>query len=338
MIHGTHYQASSSDTFAANKTWGPWLWYLNNGSKDDAARRLQQEMQAWPYTWFKDAAYQSRGSIQGRLVLSDGRPASGAAVFLGDNYPNTTALDQGRNYYYTTYADENGAFSIDKVRTGSYGLQAWSNGGPIADVSSSLLQNDILVRKSSTTDLQTIPWAVTNKSNIIFRVGSFDRKTDGFALSGPTPFEHGRIAKCPANLTYTVGSSETKTEDWCFGQSALGTHSIIFPISNSTSNTDTNTTRPAKLLVSLAGFSSGSSADILLNSRKIGNITSGSALLPSSQDTYRGATRAGEWHLLEFGVERGLLTGDKKNRLHFKVTKSTLWRGWLWDAVILEWV
>lgn len=28
MIHGTHFQALSSDVFPAGKTWGPWLWYL----------------------------------------------------------------------------------------------------------------------------------------------------------------------------------------------------------------------------------------------------------------------------------------------------------------------
>lgn len=28
MIHGTHFMASSDDTFPVGKTWGPWLWYL----------------------------------------------------------------------------------------------------------------------------------------------------------------------------------------------------------------------------------------------------------------------------------------------------------------------
>ena len=28
MIHGTHFQALSNDTFADGKVWGPWLWYL----------------------------------------------------------------------------------------------------------------------------------------------------------------------------------------------------------------------------------------------------------------------------------------------------------------------
>ena len=28
MIHGTHFQAGTSDAFPKGKTWGPWLWYL----------------------------------------------------------------------------------------------------------------------------------------------------------------------------------------------------------------------------------------------------------------------------------------------------------------------
>jgi rhamnogalacturonan endolyase len=28
MIHGTHFQALSSDAFEVGRMWGPWLWYL----------------------------------------------------------------------------------------------------------------------------------------------------------------------------------------------------------------------------------------------------------------------------------------------------------------------
>lgn len=328
MIHGTHYQAVSRDAFPVGKTWGPWLWYLNDGSKDDAARRAKEEEKAWPYKWFKDSAYQSRGSIEGKLLLSDGRPAAGAAVFLGDNAnTSVSALDQGRDYYYTTYADKEGKFRIDEIRTGTYGLQAWGNGGGIGDVTTTLIQNDIVVQKDKKTKLKTLDWKVTDKKDRIFQVGDFDRQTTGFALSGPTSYEHGRIAKCPVALTYTVGQS--KASDWCFGQSALGVWSIVFRLSSTPS-----ASKSAKLTVSLAGFSQGSIADILVNGGKVGNISSS---LANSQDTYRGATKAGEWRLLEFPVgAEGLKKGE--NRVEFNVTSSTQWRGWLWDSIILEWV
>ncbi|PSN72622.1 rhamnogalacturonate lyase-like protein [Corynespora cassiicola Philippines] len=329
MIHGTHYQAVSRDVFVDGKTWGPWLWYLNDGSESDAARRAQEEEAAWPYKWFKDSAYQTRGKIQGKLVLSDGRPAAGASVFLGDSNSNLSTLDQGKDYYYTTYADKDGKFSIKDVRTGTYGLYAWSSGGELADVSTSFVQNDVVIARGKNTNVKTLTWEVPDAEKRIFQLGDFDRTTDGFALSGPHPYEHARIARCPANLTYTIGTSQPG--DWCFGQSALGTWSIVFPVSDIPAAASA-----AKLTVSLAGFSQGSSADILLNDQKVGNITTNSALLPNSQDTYRGATRAGEWRLLQFPVAKDALKSGE-NKIDVKVTTSTRWRGWLWDSVVLDW-
>ena len=326
MIHGTHFQAVSKDTFANGKTWGPWLWYLNNGSKEDVARRADVETQAWPYSWFIDSAFQSRSSVEGKIILNDGRPASGATVFLGDSDSTLSALDQGKAYYYTTYANNDGAFTFENVRTGSYSLQAWSNGGNLKDVYTSVNRSDILVQKAPRKiKLDPLQWRVTNQQNRIFQVGDFDRKTTGFNLSGSAPYEHGRISKCPANLTYNVGTSQTS--DWCFGQSALGTYSILFSVASIPSNATS-----AKLVVSLAGYS-GNKADVLLNTRKLGTIGG----LAASQDTYRGATRAGEWRYLEFAVQKtDLKLGSSK--VDFRVTSSAQWSGWLWDSIILEWV
>jgi rhamnogalacturonan endolyase len=327
MIHGTHYQAVSRDAFAEGKVWGPWLWYLNDGSKPDAAARAKHEDTEWPYKWFNDPSYQSRGKLQGRLRLSDGRPAAGAAVFLGDNRNSTIpTLDQGQGYYYTTYTDASGKFSLHNIRTGTYALYAWANGSPLSDVTTNFTVNDVQVREGKNTNLKDLSWEIsTNKK--IFQIGDWDRTSDGFGLADPShPFEHGRIAKCPANLTYTIGASQTR--DWCFGQSQLGTWSISFPIAE-------NATADAKLLVSLAGFSQGTAADVVLNNEVIGSIKKDG--LVNSQDTYRGATRAGEWRVLEFGVgKEGLKKGV--NTIGFRVKEATKWRGWLWDSVVLEWV
>jgi rhamnogalacturonan endolyase len=325
MIHGTHYQATSRDAFADGKVWGPWLWYLNDGSKTDAAQRAAKEEAAWPYKWFDNKPYQSRGKMQGRLLLSDGRPAAGAAVFLGDNNNSTiSTLDQGQNYYYTTYADADGKFSLRDIRTGTYALYAWANGGALSSVTTNFTQNDVEIREGKNTNLKDLSWKITDPAARIFQIGALDRTSDGFRLSGPTPFEHGRIAKCPGNLTYTIGTS--KPQDWCFGQSALGSWQVNFPVER--------VEKDAKLTVSLAGFSQGVSADILLNGVKVGNITSASLL--NSQDTYRGATRAGEWRLLEFGVGKDVLKVGA-NVLAIEVVKTTLWRGWLWDSLLMDW-
>lgn len=328
MIHGTHFQALSNDLLPNGKIWGPWLWYLNNGDKADVAQRYNNEINSWPYKWLDDAAYQSRvASVTGTLLLSDGRSAAGAAVFLGDNRPNKTSLDMGSDYYYSTYADNDGSFRFTDVRTGVYALQAWSNGGSIGDVTTTYLKNDIEVSGSPTTKvrLEKLSWSVPT-SNKIFQIGTFDRKSTGFAYSGG--FIAGRVDNCPANLTYTVGSS--KDNDWCFAQNAIGTYRIVFPLLTS------NATLDALLTVSLAGYSQGTTVNIFANDVRIGSLSSSG--IPSDPSLYRSGTVAGEWHQFEFPINGSILKAG--NDIDFRVTSlsSSLWRGPIYDAIKLEWI
>ncbi|KAH8647830.1 polysaccharide lyase family 4 protein [Xylariales sp. PMI_506] len=330
MIHGTHFMVSASDFFPDNKTWGPWLWYLNDGQREDAELRAKKEFESWPYSWLNDQAYQSRGSVSGKLVLSDGRPATNAAVFLGDNNPNETALDMGSKYYYTTYADAKGNFEFTDVRTAVYGLQAWSNGSKIADVTTSVLQNGVVVEKGKNTDLKTITWAVSNKTKL-FQVGDFDRTSYGFQLGG-APHANGLVANCPANLTFTVGTSST--EDWCFGQSKIGNWSIVF-------NVDDEQAAPpagenATLIISLASFSIGVSSNVYANDVLIGNLTTGTPKLLNDPSLYRSGTTAGEWRYIEFPFAASALTAGS-NEIVFEVIQNTTWHGFMWDSIVLEW-
>lgn len=330
MIHGTHFQALSSDVLPNGKIWGPWLWYLNSGTKSDVARRYNNEVDSWPYKWLDDVSYQSRiASVTGKLVLSDGRPAAGAAVFLGDNHPNKTTLDMGSTYYYTTYADNEGSFRFTDVRTGVYALQAWSNGGPIGDITTTYLKNDINVSGPATSKLRLdrLTWSVPTPDTI-FQIGAFDRKSTGFAHSGG--FGAGRVDDCPANLTYAVGSSEES--DWCFAQNKIGTYSIAFPLP--TTNVTSNTTSDALLTVSLAGYSQGTTVNIFCNDIRIGNLSSSGIL--SDPSLYRSGTVAGEWHQFEFPIDGNDL--KTSNKIEFRVTSlsSSLWRGPIYDAIKFE--
>ncbi|SPQ19210.1 91248076-cdc2-4831-98e6-2ed04e510963 [Thermothielavioides terrestris] len=329
MVHGTHFMVSSADVFPDGKMWGPWLWYLNDGSKPDAAARAKEEFAAWPYAWLDDEAYHARGKVSGRLVLSDGRPAAGAAVFLGDDEPTKTALDMGSTYYYTTYADERGNFEFADVRAATYGLQAWSHGGEIADVSTSLLHNGVAVATGKTTRLGTLAWAVSNRTRL-FQVGDFDRYSYGF-LYGGAPRQHALVASCPADLVYRVGTS--KTADWCFGQTYQGNWTIEFEVAEDPAAAPA---RQPNLIVSLAGYSSGASSTVWANGHVIGNMTSGSPELQNDPCLYRSATAAGEWRLLEFQFDQSVLQKGL-NTVTFQMTRNTTWHGFMWDSIILEW-
>jgi rhamnogalacturonan endolyase len=272
--------------------------------------------------------------VKGQLLLSDGRPASNAAVFLGDDNPTKTALDMGSTYYYTGYADAHGNFEFTDVRVASYGLQAWSNGSTIADVSTSFLKNGVVVAKDKVTDLGKLTWAVSAKKKI-FQVGEFDRTSNGFLYGGHVP-THALVANCPANLVYRVGCSKPK--DWCFGQTYLGNWTISFKLGELPNPVPATAT----LIVSLAGYASGSSSTIWANDQRIGNLTSGatgadpSKGLVSDPCLYRSATTAGEWRYFEFAFNGGLLKKGE-NVVTFQMTRNTTWHGFMWDSVILEW-
>lgn len=297
----------------------------NNGSLSDAQSRAAKERLAFPYAFLNDTAYQSRGSIKGKLSLSDGRPAAGAAIFLGDTDTSIRPLVQGSGYYYTTFAAADGTFSLDNVRSGKYGLIAASNGGAIGDVYTNLTTS-VTINKGKVTNAQVLTWPVPANRKNIFQIGAFDKKATGFENSGPR--QHGLTDHSPANLTYTIGASAPS--DWYYASSQLGIWSVVF-----------NTTAPAQakkavLSVSLAGYSQSTSLTIHLNDNKtIGTISKDT--LTSDPALYRSGTVSGEWRFLQYDIDAAELR-DGENVLSFVTERYTRWRGVMWDSVVLEWV
>lgn len=335
MQDTSHFQTQVTTSQPVGKIWGPWLWYLvifarfscnrflltikqNDGDVADAARKHEEELSKWPYPWVNNTAYHSRGSVTGSLRLSDGRVAAEAAVFLGDS-DIKAPLAQGTNYYYTTYVDAAGRFNFSNVRTGEYGLYAWSNGGEIADVYTNFTKAGIDVKGK--TKLSTLTWSVPSNERI-FQIGDFDKKTTGFINSGP--YHHGLAALSPANLTYTVGISNTS--DWYYASSNLGSWKVEFHVPILETST-------AKLVVSLAGYSQSTALTISFNDVVLHSLTKDNVSTDAS--VYRSGTVSGEWHQFEYVVDN-LKQG--RNVVSFEVDRYVLWRGFLWDAVALEWI
>jgi rhamnogalacturonan endolyase len=294
--------------------FGPWLLYVNDGSVSDAAARAGYEHKQWPYPWTGEAAYDDRGAVSGRLVLSDGRAASGAAVFLGDEDGSETN-NQGEFYQYTTYAGDDGSFTFPSVRREKgYRLVAWANGGKIGDVFG--LHNGTMVawNGSVNVDLGQITWAVP-KRDTLWQIGAFDKKTTGFKLSGGEygkQYENGRSDLAPRNLVFSVGSDSD--DEWYFAQTGQGNWTVIFdalPKNN----------RSATLSLSFAGSSSGAFGDpadlgpipalnVSMNQNLVGVATSN-----NDKALYRSATVAGGWQYAEYQIPASMFLSDKANRL-----------------------
>lgn len=238
-------------------------------------------------------------------------------------------LIQGSNYYYTGYTDEAGRFSFSNVRAGSYGLYAWSNGGALADVYTNFTTADVTILEGKTTNLGELLWNIPAERSRIFRVGDFDKKALGFQ-NGGQPYLHGVAAFSPANLTFTVGKS--KTTDWYYAQSAIGTWAIRFKVS--TQDIARNGNRTALLSVSLAGYSQSTALKVDVNGELMGAL--GKDDLASDPALYRSGKISGEWRFIQYEIGVGVLK-DGWNTIGFTVTRYTQWRGFMWDSIILEW-
>jgi rhamnogalacturonan endolyase len=290
----------------------------------------EKELHGWPYSWLNDTAYQSRGELTGSVHLSDGRPASGAAVYLGDTNTTTRPLVQGANYYYTTYADANGQFSLSNVRTGDYGLYIWSNGGVIADVYTNLTTTNISITQGETTDLGALTWDIPQGTERIFQIGEFDKTALGFHNGGP-PYQHGVADDSPANLTYRIGSSNVS--EWYYAQSLIGTWTIEFYLSSEDVARHVNSS--ALLSVSLAGYSQSSTLNISVNGQLLGSLDKDT--LASDPVLYRSGKTSGEWRFFQYEIGGDSLS-EGVSSVAFTVARYTQWRGFMWDSIILEWL
>jgi rhamnogalacturonan endolyase len=187
MLHGTHFQVENEEELPEDKIWGPYLWYFNDGSISDANRRLKKEQYNWPYKWFNNKKFSSRGSLKRRLALSNGAPASNVNSFLGNS---DYTMVQGASYKYTVYTDEEGYFQLSNIRTeNKYYLQAytseWSSkytdiGGVIGNFT---YNEEIEIKKDSSLDLGKIEWKAKDYE-LIWQIGTYDRTSKGFKNGG----------------------------------------------------------------------------------------------------------------------------------------------------------
>lgn len=138
---GAHYGAGILVSDPRDGPWtkvsAPWFIYANQAASpaacwQDAQRRAAQEVAAWPHPWLDDARFQlRRGSVSGRLVDGGGRPVAGARIILADHEEASGPLQwqqQWRGYRFPACADQDGRFTVAKVRAGLYDLYAWQPG------------------------------------------------------------------------------------------------------------------------------------------------------------------------------------------------------------------
>lgn len=228
MLQGGHFGAGGISV-AADEEWskfyGPFLVYLNNGPSTaamlaDAKRQAEVEEANWPYTWVNSADYPTqRGTVTGRLKLTDGESAARAWVVLAA--PGGDWSMQAKNYEFWTQAGADGSFTIPKVRPGSYALYAYG-----ADQFEQFEQDGVTVVGDRTSNLGVVDWHPVEHGHTLWQIGTPDRTTlkyrGGQDNWGPDGMRHwANFMTYPQNfpndVTFTVGKSVEAT-DWNYAQ------------------------------------------------------------------------------------------------------------------------
>jgi rhamnogalacturonan endolyase len=205
-----------------DKVYGPVFVYLNEGKSveamcDDAKKRTATEMEAWPYAWLKRDDYPlERGTVAGRVKLTDGTSAKGAWALLAP--PGEDWWGCLKGYDFWAKVDGDGKFRVARVRPGRYTLYLIG-----ANQFEEFTKADVEVAAGKETDLGELRWEPVRHGKTLWQIGVADRSSAEF--KGGDDYRHydnfARYPKeFPDDVTFTVGKSK-EADDWNFAQWAL---------------------------------------------------------------------------------------------------------------------
>ena len=264
-----------------HKFYGPMFVYINKGGSDldkweDAKAKLAVEQAKWPYSWVEDEHYFDRGSIGGKIAMSDG--SSPKAAYVVVNIPGETKgkmnqmyrtwqQSNGR-YNYWTQADENGNWHIDNVHADNYTVTVWKEGYP----GETAVEN-VSVAKGKHTDTGVITFVPYSNGVLAWRVGEPTRtclynKERNFNWETHMKYSN----RFPNNVNFKVGESNI-LYDWNYshpstliGYEKLNDWNIIFDVDEVLGDP----------VITIATCGSRDTAlDVLVNGTKIGMLDYG---------------------------------------------------------------
>jgi rhamnogalacturonan endolyase len=240
---GTHYggtDCSVGDGEVWSKVVGPIMVYCNyvdqpsakvddnsNALFYDALAQAAKEADQWPYEWVQGVDYPhkaERGTVSGQLSLNDPQATTTKLpnLFVGLAYPDESTDDSkvdwqkdAKHYEFWVRGDENGHFTIPKVRPGTYELHAFADG-----VLGEYRQMNVTVKPGDTLDLGKLDWKPVRYGKQLWDIGIPSRFGTEF-LDGNNFWHWGwyiQYAKLFTNdVNYTIGKSDYH-KDWFFEQ------------------------------------------------------------------------------------------------------------------------
>lgn len=264
-----------------SKLCGPWFVVFTHGGTtaemwDRAKMYAKLQRSQWPYRWLEAPDYPlERPTVKGQL-RANGRPAANALIVLSPTGSDWQAQILG--YLFNTRSDRRGAFSLPKVRPGTYDLVA-----SIPGYTEEFREEGLRVDGSGTVDLGDLAFRPEPVKREIWKIGFPDRTTKGFRLSDQ-PRQYGLDAQVPADLTYVVGKSDP-AKDWWYAQTKPGDWNIEFPVSRAMSGM-------AELTIGVAGQTNDPRLHVRLNGEEVGVVTTAG----NSSALYRSAVLGSSYY------------------------------------------
>ena len=323
MLQGEHFGGQAMVlNEGEQKLYGPFLIFTTYSKNPVASARNQwaKEVAEWPYQWFENDLYpRERGTVRGHLNVTTGQRNDSVRIILAQE-KGKDPLTMMHGYQFWTLTDANGDFELKNVRPGDYHLFAYAKAGEVTDM---LEQDDITVAAGD-NDLGSITWTPKKYTELLWMIGQNDRRSSEFCLSD-APRQYGLWEQVPANLTYTIGESNEKT-DWYYAQTQKnGTWTIKFNLNE----------RPAGrvyLTASIAGCSgTGSTINVKVNGTQRATWKPG----VNDASVYRSAVNSGRHYLFTTDfINTGLKVGE--NTVTLQLTGSGSKDGILYDCIKLE--
>ena len=339
MLQGEHFGASAYTAAVGSKQfYGPTLLYINSGETKeamiaDAKQQAAKEVEAWPYSWFSHDDYPTaadRATVTGTITLNhEDFSTTKLQVILADA-STEEPLQQSGGYQYATEAtstDGNYAFTIKNVRPGSYAVFAYALNG---DATGMMKSSKAYSVAAGSTNVGTIAWTPAKYTKKLWQIGEADRTTSGFKLS-----DHKRQygmwdgsvvadAGIPAELTYTVGTSQTS--DWYYAQTKdNSTWTVKF------NNTETYA-EPLHLTIAVAGSSRKPTLTVNMNDTEVYK-----AAYPNSDGAlYRSGVLSGRSGLIEIEIPAAAVKVGENNLTLVLSGGDSGVGGLLYDCIKLE--
>ncbi|UKK54255.1 polysaccharide lyase family protein [Prevotella sp. E2-28] len=323
MLQGEHFGGQAMVlNEGEQKLYGPFLIFTTYSKNPVASARNQwaKEVAEWPYQWFENDLYpRERGTVRGHLNVTTGQRNDSVRIILAQE-KGKDPLTMMHGYQFWTLTDANGDFELKNVRPGDYHLFAYAKAGEVTDM---LEQDDITVAAGD-NDLGSITWTPKKYTELLWMIGQNDRRSSEFCLSD-APRQYGLWEQVPANLTYTIGESNEKT-DWYYAQTQKnGTWTIKFNLNE----------RPAGrvyLTASIAGCAgTGSTINVKVNGTQRATWKPG----VNDASVYRSAVNSGRHYLFTTDfVNTGLKVGE--NTVTLQLTGSGSKDGIMYDCIKLE--